>query len=208
LEMLRRSSRDGLAIRALYRLTPFARSMDQAAGKERPNVGIVGQVDDLLASPETGFSCRMCGSCCELDVQMTEHDLRRIESHRSDQAEKTQRIRKSGSVAGGEFYSPIFADIDSRVHCVFLEGNRCSVHEVKPLQCRLYPFFPVQVCSIGDLISDPESIISVQSPSGVRYVISVDQNCRGLNKVRTNTDWEELVCLWEQHEREWAEATR
>jgi uncharacterized protein len=26
--------------------------------------------------------------------------------------------------------------------CVFLRDERCSIHEVKPLQCRTYPFWP------------------------------------------------------------------
>ncbi|HEY7818593.1 MAG TPA: YkgJ family cysteine cluster protein [Vicinamibacteria bacterium] len=28
-------------------------------------------------------------------------------------------------------------------HCVFLSDNRCRVHEAKPLQCRAYPFLPL-----------------------------------------------------------------
>jgi Fe-S-cluster containining protein len=181
--------------------------MDQTAEKQRPTPGVFGQVDDLLASPDTGFSCRMCGSCCGLDVRITEQDLRRIESHRPDQAKKTQWIRKNGSVVESRLYSPSFADTDRQTRCVFLEGNKCTIHEVKPLQCRLYPFFPVQVHSIREFISDLGSVISVRSPSGTKYVISVDENCRGLNKVRSGTDWEELVRLWEQHERECAEVT-
>lgn len=26
--------------------------------------------------------------------------------------------------------------------CTFLDGNKCTVHEVKPIQCRTYPFWP------------------------------------------------------------------
>jgi Fe-S-cluster containining protein len=181
--------------------------MDQTAGKQRPTLGVFGQVDDLLASRDTGFSCRMCGSCCGLDVRMTEHDLRRIESHRPDQAKKTQWIRKNGSAVENGLYSPAFADANRQTHCIFLEGNRCSIHEVKPLQCRLYPFFPVQICLIREFISDPKSVISIQSPSGIEYVISVDQGCRGLSKTRSDIDWEELVRLWEQHEKECVEVT-
>ena len=31
---------------------------------------------------------------------------------------------------------------DSRKHCVFLTADGCSIHEVKPTQCRTYPFWP------------------------------------------------------------------
>jgi len=27
-------------------------------------------------------------------------------------------------------------------HCVFLEDHKCNIYEVRPLQCRTYPFWP------------------------------------------------------------------
>ena len=29
-----------------------------------------------------------------------------------------------------------------RPHCYFLKSNRCSIYEVRPLQCRAWPFWP------------------------------------------------------------------
>lgn len=165
-------------------------------------------VDDLLASSTTGFSCKMCGSCCSLDVRVTESDRKRIESHYPDQAERTRRMRRDGPVQEGGLYSPLFARASLRAQCIFLEGNRCSIHEEKPLQCRLYPFFPIQVNSIEDFISDPRRVATIESPSGARYVVSVDQDCRGISRLTSNMDWGELVRLWEQHERECGETTR
>ncbi len=31
----------------------------------------------------------------------------------------------------------------SEGHCVFLDDRACTVHEAKPLQCRVYPFLPL-----------------------------------------------------------------
>ena len=30
-------------------------------------------------------------------------------------------------------------------HCVFLKDNKCSVYEVRPSQCRTYPFWPQHI---------------------------------------------------------------
>jgi len=165
-------------------------------------------IDDLLASVNTGFSCKMCGSCCALDVQITESDLMRIESRFPAQVAKVNRLRERGPEQDGKLYSTLFADASGKVRCIFLEGNRCSVHEAKPLQCRLYPFFPIQINSVQSLVSSSDDLIFAVSLTGKRYVVSVNQDCAGVHTSPPSLDWRDLVLLWEQHEMECEEATR
>lgn len=37
--------------------------------------------------------------------------------------------------------------VPRHAQCVFLEGGRCSVHAVKPVQCRTFPFWPELLAS-------------------------------------------------------------
>jgi len=162
-------------------------------------------LDDLFAHQGTGFRCKMCGNCCELDVLMTEHDLKRIEARFPNQVAKTERIRRMGKIAGGRLYSPLFAGADSRVHCIFLEGNSCSVHEAKPLLCALYPFFPIPIDRVRKFTSGQPGLASVKSSDGTSYLISVDQDCKGVSMSAPPVDWVSIVRLWEQFEAESAE---
>lgn len=164
-------------------------------------------IDDLLASVNTGFSCRMCGSCCALDVRITESDLTRIESRFPAQATKVGRVREQKREQDSKLYSTLFTDASGEIRCIFLEENKCSVHEAKPLQCRLYPFFPIQVDSVQNLVSGSDGLVLATSTTGKRYVVSIDQNCAGVHASLAGPDWREIVLLWEQNEMECGGAT-
>ena len=165
------------------------------------------RIDDLLASASTGFSCRMCGSCCALDVRVTESDLTRIESRFPAQAAKVSRVREQERVGNSDLYPTLFTDPSGRIRCIFLEGNKCSVHEAKPLQCRMYPFFPIQVDSVQDLVSGCEGLVLRTSPTGRKYVVSIDQDCVGVQTSSVKPNWSDIVLLWEQNEKESGEVS-
>ncbi|MGH9658414.1 MAG: YkgJ family cysteine cluster protein [Bryobacteraceae bacterium] len=85
------------------------------------------------------FACQPgCTACCEVEgqVHLTEEDLQRaaafvgltpaeFESRYVFRTRNLLRLRKPR---------------DSQCH--FLEGGGCTIHPVKPTQCRLYPFWP------------------------------------------------------------------
>ena len=85
------------------------------------------------------FSCLPgCTKCCQVRgyVYLTEEDLRRAAAYVGLTAEAFEakyviryptllRLRKPTSA-----------------QCHFLTASGCSIHEVKPTQCRLYPFWP------------------------------------------------------------------
>jgi len=160
-----------------------------------------GTVEDLLAAKDAGFSCKRCGSCCGLDVRVTERDLMRIEAEYPNLVSKVARLRGCGQRdESGSLSSLVSGDLG--VSCIFLDGNECLVHRAKPLQCRLYPFFPIPLDRVRGLISDLSDLVTVRSPKGITYVVSVDQDCKGVTKAVSRVDWQDIVRTWEQYEDE------
>lgn len=84
------------------------------------------------------FTCVNCGACCTGApgrVRITEHELGEIARFLGENPEELRR-RATRSENGG----PGLRERENG-DCVFFENERCSVHPVKPRQCRLYPFW-------------------------------------------------------------------
>jgi Fe-S-cluster containining protein len=85
------------------------------------------------------FACQSgCTKCCEVHgfVYITENDLRRIAAYvglTPTAFEKRYVVR---------FKRLLRLRKPRRAQCHFLTKGGCSVHPVKPVQCRLYPFWP------------------------------------------------------------------
>jgi Fe-S-cluster containining protein len=85
------------------------------------------------------FECQPgCSACCEMEgeVYLTEEDLVRIAAHLSLQPDdfaaqhvlrtkRSLRLRKPPDR-----------------QCFFHRDGRCSIHPIKPVQCRVFPFWP------------------------------------------------------------------
>ncbi|MBE8539282.1 YkgJ family cysteine cluster protein [Geoglobus acetivorans] len=69
-----------------------------------------------------------CHECCvETEMQLSERDLKRIESlgyDRNDFSVEVDGVR-------------ILRNIDGK--CLFLKDGQCSIYDSRPLGCRLYP---------------------------------------------------------------------
>jgi uncharacterized protein len=85
------------------------------------------------------FACQPgCTKCCDVRgfVYITENDLQRMANHIGvtlKEFEKAYVIR---------FKHVLRLRKPKRSQCHFLTEKGCSVHPVKPVQCRLYPFWP------------------------------------------------------------------
>lgn len=85
------------------------------------------------------FACQSgCTRCCDTKgfVYITENDLRRIAEHLGLSAkafEERYVIR---------FRHVLRLRKPRKSQCHFLSETGCSVHVVKPVQCRTYPFWP------------------------------------------------------------------
>lgn len=88
------------------------------------------------------FECQSgCINCCTQpgEVYLTEDDIPRIAAY-LDQTQQEFRERYCvKGVDGLRLANP------PDVSCLFLRENGCSIHEVKPLQCRTFPFWPEHV---------------------------------------------------------------
>ena len=86
------------------------------------------------------FECQPnCTICCEMDegfVYVTESDIVRIA--------RFLRMSLRQFVAMYVFRTASVARfrVKGKARCPFLVAGGCSIHSVKPVQCRLYPFWP------------------------------------------------------------------
>ena len=79
------------------------------------------------------MKCLQCGSCCRVEgkVWLSLEDVARLVDHCGVQ--DMEELRKIGIMK-----NTYLAEKD-HYECIFLEGNRCAVHHIKPDQCRLSP---------------------------------------------------------------------
>lgn len=87
------------------------------------------------------FSCTGCGKCCTGApgyIWVNEEEIEAIALHLEMERELfleryTERVGDRVSLL----------DLPERNHdCVFLNGKLCEIYEVRPTQCRTYPFWP------------------------------------------------------------------
>lgn len=90
------------------------------------------------------FACQPgCTKCCEQQgfVYLTEDDIARLAARlgmartafEKRYVYRTKNLRR--------------LRVPRHAQCEFLEAGGCSVHEVKPLQCRTFPYWPELVKS-------------------------------------------------------------
>jgi Fe-S-cluster containining protein len=89
------------------------------------------------------FQCQPnCTICCEVEdgfVYVTESDLARIARYlrMSIRQFVAMYVYRTARIARFR--------VKGKLRCPFLVSGGCSIHEVKPVQCRLYPFWPEYV---------------------------------------------------------------
>jgi len=85
------------------------------------------------------FACQPgCTNCCTQQgfVYLTETDVSRIAGHlgmRPAEFERRYVYRTSNKIR---------LRVPRHAQCHFLEEGGCSIHAVKPVQCRVIPFWP------------------------------------------------------------------
>ena len=92
------------------------------------------------------FECQPgCVACCTQrgEVYLTEPDLKRIAERLELTPKKFEK--RFAKREHGDLLLTTPEDTD----CHFLEDGGCSIHEVKPLQCRTFPFWPGNVKTKG-----------------------------------------------------------
>ncbi len=132
----------------------------------------------MPAPPEIRFTCQAgCTKCCEVKgyVYLTENDVIRAAAYLGlAQADfeatyiyRTRHQRRIRKPRG-------------KSQCPFLAGRGCSIHPVKPVQCRLFPFWP-------ELVEDRRAWAQTQSwcPGiGVGKLIQIGTALETANEMR------------------------
>jgi Fe-S-cluster containining protein len=89
---------------------------------------------------ELRFDCQTdCANCCKLSsgyVFLTDTEA--------------SKIAKDLDISENEFLKHFTRIVDDQLcivdgeneHCVFLEDHKCNIYDVRPTQCRTYPFWP------------------------------------------------------------------
>lgn len=95
------------------------------------------------------FNCESCGSCCKhFNVNITHLDIQRILENRKDlTVDDFVTTTFSEDKEDNESFISTYGKRNLALkkkknsnECLFLDGNRCSIHFFKPLVCRVWPF--------------------------------------------------------------------
>jgi hypothetical protein len=78
-------------------------------------------------------------------VFLSQRDLDRLASHFNTTAQAVSA--RSCRVVHTSFGNRLSLREQDNLDCVFWRDGGCSVYESRPLQCRLYPFWPAAVAS-------------------------------------------------------------
>jgi Fe-S-cluster containining protein len=93
--------------------------------------------EEILA---LGKSCKRCGNCCNYESGfLAEDDLEKISSYLNLSPEETKNKYLSEVERFGKtlLRPKTIKEVKPFGKCIFLKENICSIHEVKPLMCRI-----------------------------------------------------------------------
>ena len=94
------------------------------------------------------FSCTACSNCCRHEagyVFLSKADLQKLTTH-LNLSEESLLQNFCRTV---HYFDEIRLSLTEKTNhdCIFwsADSNGCAVYEVRPLQCRLYPFWPTML---------------------------------------------------------------
>ncbi|HEY5621310.1 MAG TPA: YkgJ family cysteine cluster protein [Pontiella sp.] len=84
------------------------------------------------------FSCSGCGECCRWggSVLLNDADIRMIAAYLG--MTEPEFIESHTRLAPGRKQLALLDQKDGS--CAFLKGDRCSIYDARPEQCRTFPF--------------------------------------------------------------------
>ncbi len=91
------------------------------------------------------FECTGCGECCKLPagrVDLLFEEAKKLSEYLS------LRIDYFLETYCDSNEESLQLKDNQQHHCIFLSDDKCTVYEVRPLQCRTFPFWPENVKSL------------------------------------------------------------
>ena len=106
------------------------------------------QLIPVSGNQKIAFQCQRCSACCrhvENKVMLEPYDVYQLALHFQCEAQSVRPEDICAQYAHPmplEPYFPIFLlnAVGEDQHCIFLNGNHCSVYARRPRACRMYPF--------------------------------------------------------------------
>ena len=106
------------------------------------------QLIPVSGNQKIAFQCQRCSACCrhvENKVMLEPYDVYQLALHFQCEAQSVRPEDICAQYAHPmplEPYFPIFLlnTAGEDHHCIFLNGNHCSVYARRPRACRMYPF--------------------------------------------------------------------
>lgn len=125
------------------------------------------------------YDCKKCGECCKVrGVPLTLFDIERIET-------STDKEFALYDVSRNRFV------IEKRIWdngCVFLDDKYCSIHEYKPLICKLFP-----LGIFYNPLSDNDTPYTLKN--GNKVFLYVDLSCPGIGEEGESFDIDKILDL-------------
>jgi len=94
------------------------------------------------------FTCTQCGNCCTGEpghVWVDDANLAAIAEFRGEPVEEVRGLYTKAGSRGLSLREKLNGD------CVFYEGGKgCTIYEVRPPQCRTWPFWESNLATPGD----------------------------------------------------------
>lgn len=91
------------------------------------------------------FSCTGCGGCCTGGpgyVWVSEEEMQTMADFLG--LSLSAFCRRYTRIVDGRYS---LTEMRDNYDCVFLEGKRCTIYPVRPIQCRTFPFWPENLVS-------------------------------------------------------------
>lgn len=106
------------------------------------------QLIPVSGNQKIAFQCQQCSACCrhvENKVMLEPYDVYQLALHFQSEGQTIKPEDICAQYAHPmplEPYFPIFLlnTAGEDQHCIFLNGNHCSVYARRPRACRMYPF--------------------------------------------------------------------
>jgi len=104
------------------------------------------------------FSCTACGKCCKSKgsnkVYLNNAEAQAIAEHIGVDV-PTFNVRYTDNRLDSE-NRPLrsIKQHETKKQCTFLNGSKCTVYEVRPTQCRTYPFWPQNMIGPAEWLAE------------------------------------------------------
>jgi len=110
-----------------------------------PSDSNIEKIDEISPWYRGGlpFKCTGCGKCCTGAsgyVWVNEEEIKKICQHL--QVPFQEFCRDYLSLVEGQWTLREMKITEDRYDCIFLDGKRCMIYSIRPVQCQTFPWWP------------------------------------------------------------------